>query len=54
MLAVYDIAHSLPLGDVGRDFPFTKDETRSHFSYLAGNFQFNYEVKASYVKRDVF
>jgi hypothetical protein len=25
MLAVYDVAHSLPLGGAGRDFPFTED-----------------------------
>ena len=28
MLAIYDIAHSLPLRGSGRDFPFTEDETR--------------------------
>ena len=26
-LAVYDDAHSLPLGGAGRGFPFTEDET---------------------------
>ena len=34
-LAVYDVAHSLPLGGVGRDFPFIEDETQGHFSYLS-------------------
>ena len=27
-LADYDVAHSLLLGGVGRDFPFTKNETK--------------------------
>jgi hypothetical protein len=36
-LAVYDVAHSLPLGDVGRGFSFTEDETRRNFSYLFRN-----------------
>jgi hypothetical protein len=39
MLAIYDIAHSLPLGGVGRFFPFTEDETQRHFSYLSGTFR---------------
>ena len=38
-LAVYDVANSLPRGGVGRDFPFTEDETRRHFSYLSGTFR---------------
>jgi hypothetical protein len=38
MLAVYDVAHSLPLRGVGRDFIFTEDETQRHFSYLSGKF----------------
>ena len=38
-LAVYDVAHSLLLGGVGRGFPFTEDETRRHFSYLSGTFR---------------
>jgi hypothetical protein len=29
-------AHTLPLGDAGRGFPFTEDETRRHYSYLSG------------------
>ena len=37
-LAVYDVPHSLLLGGVDMDFPFTEDETRRHFSYLSGNF----------------
>ena len=36
---VYDVAHSLPLGGAGRDFPFTEDETRRHFSYFSGTFR---------------
>ena len=31
-LAVYDAAHSFPLGGAGRDFPFSEDEIRRHFS----------------------
>ena len=27
---------SLPLGGVGKGFPFTEDETQRHFSYLSG------------------
>ena len=38
-LVDYDVAHSFSLGDVGRDFPFTEDETRRHFSYLSGAFR---------------
>ena len=38
-LAAYDIAHSLPLGNIGRDFPFTEDGTRRHISYLSGTFR---------------
>ena len=34
-LAVYDVAHSLPLGGVGRDFPFTEDESQSYFSNVS-------------------
>jgi hypothetical protein len=37
-LAVCDVAHSLPLGMVDRDFPFAEDETRRHFSYLSGTY----------------
>ena len=40
-LAVYDVAHSLPLAGVDRDFPFTEDETRKHFSYFSGIFREN-------------
>ena len=36
-LAVYDVAHSLPLGGAGRGFPFTEDETRS-ISHTSGTF----------------
>ena len=39
MLAVYDLAHSLPLGGVGRDFPFIEDETRRQFSYFSFTFR---------------
>ena len=39
-IAVYSVAHSLPLWGVGRDFPFTEVLTRSHFSYLSGNFRY--------------
>ena len=35
-LAVYDVVHSLPLGGVDRDFPFSEDETRRRFSYFSG------------------
>ena len=34
-LVVYGVAHSLPRGGVGWDFPFNEDETRRHFSYLS-------------------
>ena len=34
-LAVCSIAHSLPPEGVGRDYPFTEDEIRKHFSYLS-------------------
>ena len=37
-LAVCDIAHLLPLGDVDRNFPFTEDETGRYFSHLSGTF----------------
>ena len=40
-LAFYDVAHSVPLGGVGRDFPFTKNETQRHLSYLSGSFREN-------------
>jgi hypothetical protein len=39
MLAVYEVAHSLLLGGVGKGFPFTEDETWKHFSYLSGTFR---------------
>ena len=39
MLAVYDVAHYLPLFCAGRGFPFTEDETRRHLSYLTGTFR---------------
>jgi hypothetical protein len=35
-LAVYDIAHSLQLGGVGKGFSFTEVETKRLFSYLFG------------------
>ena len=38
-LTLAHFAHSLLLGDVGRSFPFTKDEIRRHFSYLSGTFR---------------
>ena len=31
MLAVYDVAHSLPLGVVGMNFSFSESKTRKHF-----------------------
>ena len=34
-LAVYDVVHSLPIGGVGRGFPFAEDEIRRHFSYVS-------------------
>ena len=50
-LAVYDVAHSLPLGDTGRDFPFTEDETWRHFSYLSGTSrEFQYPMKRNLIK----
>ena len=30
-LVIYDVAHSFPLGGVGRDFSFTEDETPKAF-----------------------
>ena len=38
-IAVYDVAHSLPLGGIGRGLPFTEDETRRHFSFLSSTFR---------------
>ena len=38
-LTAYDVAHSLPLGGVDWDFPFTENETRRHFSELSGTFR---------------
>ena len=38
MLVVYDVAHSLSLGGVGRDFPFWGWDPR-HISYLSSNFR---------------
>ena len=35
-LSVYDVAHSLPLETLDREFPFTEDATRKRFSYLSG------------------
>ena len=37
--AANDVAHCLPLGGVGRGFPFTEEEARSHFSYFSGTFR---------------
>ena len=37
-LAVYDFAYSLPLWRASRNFPFTEEETRRHFSYFSGTF----------------
>ena len=48
-LAVYDVAHCLPLGGVGRDFPFPEDETRRHFLYLSASFK-EYDY-LSYIKK---
>ena len=39
MLVVYNVAYSLPLEGVDRDFAFTEDETQRHFSYLSGTFK---------------
>ena len=39
IFVLYDVAHSLPLGGVSRNFPFTEDETRRHCSYLSGTFR---------------
>ena len=36
MLTVYGVAHSLPIGGVDRDFPFSEVETLRYFSYLSG------------------
>ena len=47
MLAIYDDAHSLPLGAVDWDFPFTEDETQRHFSFLSGTFR---ELNIHYIK----
>jgi hypothetical protein len=33
-LAVYHIAHSLPLGSEGEVFPFTEDETRRYLESI--------------------
>jgi hypothetical protein len=38
-LAVYDVAHSLPLGGVIRGFSFTEDEIGKHFLYISGTFR---------------
>jgi hypothetical protein len=34
-----DFTWSLPLGDVGRDFSFTVNDTQRDFSYLSGAFR---------------
>ena len=34
-LAVYDVAHSLPLRGPGKCIPFTEDKTQRHSSYLS-------------------
>jgi hypothetical protein len=39
MLAVYDVAHSLPLGGKCKDFLFTDDETRRHLSFISDTFR---------------
>ena len=44
-MAVYDIAHSLPRGCVGRVFPFTEDETQRHFSNLSGTFRWKDNIR---------
>ena len=38
-LAVYSVNHSLPLGSVDRDFRYTENETRRHYSSLSGTFR---------------
>ena len=38
-LAVYWVAHFLPLGGVDRDFPFIESEDWRHFSYISGTFR---------------
>ena len=43
-LAICNVAKSLLLGVVDRDFPFTEDETRGHFSYLSGNFRERFHI----------
>ena len=48
MYAVDGVAHSLPLGDIVRDFPFTENETRRHFSYLSGTFREHFGFKKLY------
>ena len=47
MLAIYNNAHSLPLGRVERDFPFNEDETRRHFPCLSGTLR--HPVKKNYI-----
>ena len=37
-LVAYAVAHSFPLGGVGRDFSFIEEGTRMHFSCLLGTF----------------
>ena len=34
-LAVYDVPPTLPLGSIGRGYPFAENETRRHFSYFS-------------------
>ena len=38
-LVVYDVAHSLPRGGVGRGFLFNEDDTKRHFPYRSGTFR---------------
>ena len=55
MLAFYDVAHSLLLEGAGRDFSFTEDEIRRHFSYLSGIFRELYYIpmpKYTLLQRD--
>ena len=38
ILALYNVAHILPLGDSYIDITFTEDQTQRHFSHLFGTF----------------
>ena len=49
MLAVYDVAHSLPLGAAVWDFPFAEDETRRQFLYFSGTFRESLAITLEYL-----